>query len=85
MNQPLALAVKRIPGRASTRISLRVTSSVVRREEAKILEAKVGVPVLIREHIWHVDPDGPVQYGESIFRGDRYQGSVEFISVRPGH
>jgi DNA-binding NarL/FixJ family response regulator len=33
------------------RIGLRVTSSVVRREEAKILEAKVGAPLLIRGHI----------------------------------
>jgi len=33
-NQPLVPAVKRILGKAPTRISLRVTSSVVRRQEA---------------------------------------------------
>ncbi len=82
-NQPLVPAVKRILGRGPTRISLRVTSSVVRREEAKILEAKVGAPLLIREHIWYVDPDGPVQYGKSIFRGDRYQMFVEFAATPP--
>ncbi|MBI4841947.1 MAG: UTRA domain-containing protein, partial [candidate division NC10 bacterium] len=58
-------------------------SSIVRREEAKILETKVGAPVFIREHIWYVDPDGPVQYGKSIFRGDRYQMVVEFSSMPP--
>ena len=82
-NQPLVPAVKRILGRGPTRISLRVTSSVVRREEAKILETKVGAPVLIREHTWYVEPGGPVQYGKSIFRGDRYQMFVEFTSVPP--
>lgn len=82
-NQPLVPAVKRILGRGPTRISLRVASSVVRRAEAKILETKVGAPVLIREHIWYVDPDGPVQYGKSIFRGDRYQMVVEFSSMPP--
>ncbi len=82
-NQPLVPAVKRILGRGPTSISLRVTSSVVRREEAKILEAKVGAPLLIREHIWYVDPDGPVQYGKSLFRGDRYQMFVEFAATPP--
>ncbi len=42
---------------------------------------KVGAPVLVRAHVWYVDPDGPVQYGKSIFRGDRYEMSVEFSSV----
>jgi len=82
-NQPLVPAVKRILGRGPTRIRLRVTSSVVRREEVKILETKAGAPLLIREHVWYVDPDGPVQYGKSIFRGDRYQMAVEFTSVPP--
>ncbi len=80
-NHPLVPAVERILGRARTRLSLRVTASVVRREEAKILETKVGAPVLVRENIWYLDPEGPVQYGKSIFRGDRYQMFVEFSSV----
>jgi GntR family transcriptional regulator len=82
-SQPMVRAVMRILGKAHTRLSLRVSSSVVRREEAKILETKVGTPVLVREHIWYVEPDGPVQYGKSIFRGDRYQMCLEFTSVPP--
>jgi GntR family transcriptional regulator len=80
-NQPLVPAVERVLGRARTRLSLRVMASVVRREEAKILETKVGAPVLVRENIWYVDPEGPIQYGKSVFRGDRYQMFVEFSSV----
>ncbi len=83
-NQPLVPAVERILGRARTRLSLRVTASVVRREEAKVLETKAGAPVLVRENIWYVDPEGPVQYGKSVFRGDRYQMFVEFSSVPLG-
>lgn len=82
-SQPMVRAVMRILGKTHTRLSLRVSSSVVRREEAKILETKVGTPVLVREHIWYVEPDGPVQYGKSIFRGDRYQMCLEFTSVPP--
>jgi GntR family transcriptional regulator len=82
-NQPLVPAVKRILGRGPTHIRLRVTSSVVRRAEAKILETKVGAPLLIREHIWYLDPEGPVQYGKSIFRGDRYQMLVDFTATPP--
>lgn len=80
-NQPLVPAVERALGRARTRLSLRVTASVVRGEEARILETKVGAPALVWENIWYVDPDGPVQYGKSIFRGDRYQMVVECSSV----
>jgi GntR family transcriptional regulator len=82
-SQPMVRAVMRILGKTHTRLSLRVSSSMVRREEAKILETKVGTPVLVREHIWYVEPDGPVQYGKSIFRGDRYQMCLEFTSVPP--
>jgi GntR family transcriptional regulator len=83
-NQPLVPAVRRILGRPRTRLALRVTASVVRRKEAKVLETKVGAPALVREHTWYVDPDRPVQYGKSIFRGDRYQMSLEFTST-PRH
>jgi GntR family transcriptional regulator len=82
-NQPLVPAVERVIGRPRTRLSLRVTASVVRREEAKILETKIGAPVLVRENIWYLDPEGPIQYGKSIFRGDRYQMFVEFSSMPP--
>jgi GntR family transcriptional regulator len=79
--QPLVPAVRRILGKARTRLALRVMASVVRRHEARLLETKVGAPVLVREHIWYVDPEGPVQYGKSLFRGDRYEMSVEFLST----
>ncbi|MFB3820384.1 MAG: GntR family transcriptional regulator [Candidatus Methylomirabilales bacterium] len=80
-NQPLVPAIRRILGKPRTRLVLRVTASVVRQREAKILQTKLGAPVLVREHTWYVDPDGPVQYGKSLFRGDRYQMAVEFSST----
>lgn len=80
-NKPLVPAVRRILGRPRTRLVLRVTSSLARREEAKILETKVGAPVLVRENIWYLDPEGPVQYGKSIYRGDRFEMVVEFTST----
>jgi len=82
-SQPLVPAVRRILGKPRTRLSLRVMSSLVRRKEAKILETRVGAPVLVREHIWYVDPEGPVQYGKSVFRGDRYEMDLEFTSSPP--
>ena len=79
-HQPLVPAVRRILGRMHTRLDLRVTASVVRKREATILETKVGTPVLVRENTWHLEPEGPVQYGKSIFRGDRYQMCIGFSS-----
>jgi GntR family transcriptional regulator, N-acetylglucosamine utilization regulator len=78
-NQPLVPAVRRILGRARTRLNLRVIVSIVRRREARILETRVGAPVLIREHTWFVEKR-PVQYGRSVFRGDRYEMVLEFTS-----
>ena len=75
--QPLVPAVQRVLGKPRTRVLLRVTASVVLRREAKILEAKTGTPVLVREHTWFVEPDRPVQYGKSIFRADRYEMLTE--------
>lgn len=83
-NQPLVPAVRRILGKARTRLSLRVTASVARRNEARVLEMKVGAPVLIREHTWYFEPEGPMQYGKSVFRGDRYQMSVDFTAAPHG-
>ena len=80
-NQPLVPAVRRILGKPRTKLVLRVTASTTRKHEAKLLETKVGTPVLVREHIWHYEPEGPLQYGKSIFRGDRYQMSVEFTAT----
>ena len=79
-NQPLLPAVRRILGKARTRLSLLVTSSVVRRKEAKILGTNIGASVLVRENIWYIEPEGPIQYGKSMFRGDRYQMFLEFTS-----
>jgi GntR family transcriptional regulator len=84
-NQPLVPAVRRILGKARTRLSLRVTASAARRNEARVLETKVGAPVLVREHTWYFEPEGPMQYGKSVFRGDRYQMSVDFTAAPHGH
>jgi GntR family transcriptional regulator len=83
-NQPLVPAVRRILGKARTRLSLRVTASAARRNEARVLETKVGAPVLVREHTWYFEPEGPMQYGKSVFRGDRYQMSVDFTAAPHG-
>ena len=83
-NQPLVPALRRILGKPRTRLHLKVTASTARREEARVLETKVGAPVLIREHIWYFEPEGPMQYGKSVFRGDRYQMSVDFTAAPHG-
>jgi GntR family transcriptional regulator len=83
-NQPLVPAVRRILGKPRTRLTLRVTASVARRNEARVLETRVGAPVLVREHTWHYDPEGPLQYGKSVFRGDRYQMLVDFTATPHG-
>jgi GntR family transcriptional regulator len=83
-NQPLVPALRRILGKPRTRLSLNVTASTARRKEAGVLETKVGAPVLVREHTWYYEPEGPLQYGKSIFRGDRYQMSVDFTAAPHG-
>jgi GntR family transcriptional regulator len=83
-NQPLVPALRRILGKPRTRLSLNVTASTARRKEASVLETKVGAPVLVREHTWYYEPEGPMQYGKSIFRGDRYQMSVDFTAAPHG-
>jgi GntR family transcriptional regulator len=83
-DQPLVPALRRILGKPRTRLNLKVTASTARRKEARLLETKVGAPVLVREHIWHFEPEGPMQYGKSVFRGDRYQMSVDFTAAPHG-
>lgn len=83
-NQPLVPALRRILGKPRTRLSLNVTASTARGKEARVLEAKIGAPVLVREHTWFYEPEGPMQYGKSIFRGDRYQMSVDFTAAPHG-
>ncbi len=80
-NQPLVPAVRRILGKPRTKLALRVTASNARKREARLLEIPAGSPVLVREHVWHYEPEGPLQYGKSIFRGDRYQMVVEFSAT----
>lgn len=79
--QPIIPAVQRVTGKPRSRMSLRVTAAAARRKEARALGTKVGAPVLIREHTWYVGADQPVQHGTSIFRGDRYQMTLEFSST----
>jgi GntR family transcriptional regulator len=83
-DQPLVPALRRILGKPRTRLSLTVTASMARRKEARALGTKIGAPVLIREHIWYFEPEGPLQYGKSVFRGDRYQMSVDFTAAPHG-
>jgi GntR family transcriptional regulator len=78
--QSLVAAMRRIIGRVHSRLKLRIIASVARPREAKHLGIKVGGPVLIRENTWFVDPEGPIQYGKSLYRGDRYQMDLEFAS-----
>ena len=82
--QPLVPAMKRILGRVHTHLRLRITASVARVKEAKILETKAGAPILIRENIWYVEPEGPIQYGKSLYRGDRYQMDLDLTSWPQG-
>jgi GntR family transcriptional regulator len=79
-SQSLVTAMRRVLGRVHSRLKLRIIASVARPREAKYLDIKVGAPVLIRENTWLVDPEGPIQYGKSIYRGDRYQMDLEFES-----
>ena len=83
-NQPLVPAVARILGRLHTELGLNVTATAARGREARHLGIKAGDPVLVREHTWYVDGEGPVQYGRSIFRGDRYQMSLRFTATNAG-
>lgn len=78
--QTLVTAMRRVIGRVHSRLKLRILASVARPREAKVLGIKIGAPVLIRENTWFVDPEGPIQYGKSIYRGDRYQMDLEFAS-----
>ena len=82
--QPMVVAVRRILGRARTRLVLRVTASTARRNESRILDTKVGAPVLVRENTWYVGPDRVVQYGKSVYRGDRFQMVVEYSASPMG-
>jgi GntR family transcriptional regulator len=83
-SQPLVPALRRILGKPRTRLNLKVTASTARRDEARVLETRVGAAVLVREHIWYFEPEGPMQYGKSVFRGDRYQMSVDFTAAPHG-
>lgn len=83
-SQPLVPAVRRILGRLHTDLALNVLAAPVGRREAKLLGVAPGDPVLVREHVWSVEGVGPVQYGRTIFRGDRYQMTLRFSSNPTG-
>lgn len=82
--QSLVTAMRRVIGRVHSRLKLRIIASAARPREAKYLGTKVGAPVLVRENTWLVEPQGPIQYGKSIYRGDRYQMDLEFASWPQG-
>jgi DNA-binding GntR family transcriptional regulator len=73
--------VRRILGNARSQMSIWVTASVARCHKVRILGAKFGAPLLVREQTWNVDPEGSVQYGESVYLGDRFRTAVEFASA----
>jgi len=77
-SQPLVLVMRRILGRTHDRLDLRVTAGVARGREAVRLGVRPGAPVLIRENTWYLEGEGPIQYGRSVFRGDRYQMALTF-------
>ena len=83
-SQSLVSAMRRVIGRVHSRLRLRIIASAARPREAKHLDIKVGAPVLIRENTWFVHPEGPIQYGKSIYRGDRYQMDLDFTSWPQG-
>jgi GntR family transcriptional regulator len=83
-SQPLVPAMKRILGRVHTRLRLRILAAAVRGKEARALGVPAGTPVLIRENTWYVDPEGPIQYGKSVYRGDRYQMDLDLDSWPQG-
>lgn len=83
-SQSLVSAMRRVIGRVHGRLRLRIIASAARAREAKHLGVRIGAPVLIRENTWFVDPEGPIQYGKSIYRGDRYQMDLEFASWPQG-
>jgi hypothetical protein len=83
--QSLVTAMRRVIGRVHSRLKLRVIASEATSREAKYLGIKIGAAVLIRENTWLVNPEGPIQYGKSIYRGDRYQMDLEFSSWPQGH
>jgi len=79
--EALVPALERILGRPRTRQTVCVTASTVRPDEARILGVKTGTALLVRENTWYMDPDGPIQFGKTIFRGDRYQMFLEYSST----
>ncbi|HTX52575.1 MAG TPA: UTRA domain-containing protein, partial [Candidatus Baltobacteraceae bacterium] len=83
-SQPLVPAMRRILGRTHDRLDLRVTAGVARGREATRLGVRPGAPMLIRENTWYLDPEGPIQYGRSVYRGDRYQMALAFTSWPQG-
>jgi GntR family transcriptional regulator len=76
----LVTALARVLGGQPSRIVIRVTASAARAHEANVLQTRFGAPVLVREHVWYLDT--PISYGKAIYRGDRYEMSVEFSEPR---
>jgi GntR family transcriptional regulator len=57
-----------------------IGASVAGEEEARILEAKVGSPILVIKETTYDTQSIAIEYSVSLLRGDRYTASV--ISVR---
>lgn len=50
---------------------------VIRKEEAKILGSKVGVPAFLVERITYLIDESPIEVRKSIIRGDRFKFTTE--------
>ncbi|ATW25222.1 GntR family transcriptional regulator [Candidatus Formimonas warabiya] len=56
----------------SARNNFKVSASILLKEEAELLEAKVGLPALCVEQIIYASNDQPIGWSKMICRGDRF-------------
>lgn len=52
-------------------------ASIARKNEAAILQIKEGAPVLLIERTSYMDNQKPLEFVQSIYRGDRYKFKIE--------
>jgi GntR family transcriptional regulator len=50
---------------------------ILKREEARILESKVGDPAFLIERVTYLIDDKPIEVRKSIIRGDRFKFTTE--------
>lgn len=52
-------------------------ASIARKNEAAILQIKEGAPVLLIERTSYMDNQKPLEFVQSVYRGDRYKFKIE--------